>query len=197
MLNPTYTLPTRKSLSEGLLPQIYMRVKQNVKNDICKAQSVCLTTDSWISDNNKSFVALTAHYIDPDKGTFIYTRIIEFFHKSTEVTVEVSTEKSVSLSKVIVYCRLLMRQIRHHLTQATAVQNGKIHTLLHTLDEQLHRRFSSTESNSLYAESTILDPRFKNKGFRDENNFKRSLSALKQKVGYMRRTPAATESSEP
>lgn len=28
------------------------------------AQAICLTTDAWTSINNKSFIAITAHYID-------------------------------------------------------------------------------------------------------------------------------------
>ncbi|CAH0730113.1 unnamed protein product, partial [Brenthis ino] len=88
--------------------------------------------------------------------------ILKIFY---EVTVEVSAEKSVSLSKVIVYCRLLKRQITYRLSQAEAAQdNSKIYTMLRMLNEQLHRRFNSVEGNTLYAECDILDPRFKGKG---------------------------------
>lgn len=76
--------------------------------------------------------------------------ILKIFY---EVTVEVSTKKSTSLFKVIVYCRLLKRQITYRLSQVEAAQdNSKIYTILRTLNEQLHRRFNSVESNTLYAE---------------------------------------------
>lgn len=107
-----------------------------------------------------------------------------------EVTVEISTEKTVSLSKVIVYCRLLLRQVSHRLSEA-AMDSIKIQNLLATLEDQLQSRFGSIEGsrNPLYAECTILDPRFKGKGFRDEENFKRALASLSMRVGAMR-TPA-------
>lgn len=350
LLNPSYSLPTRKTLSESLLPRQYLQLKNQVKNEISKAQAVCITTDGWTSDNNESFIGVTAHYIDPEAGkmcanllgciefddshtsmnlchflknelrewqienkvgvivsdnaanivaavqlggwrsvgcfahslnlivqTGIGTmsdeltkvkRIVEYFQRSTtglnklksiqkqmntaelklkqdvstrwnstydmldrvvkikealiatlaivrsdlilstedwtliemalpilkifyEVTVEISSEKTVGLSKVIVYCRLLMRQISHRLSEAV-LDSSKIQTLLKTLDEQLHRRFGSIEGNPLYAECTILDPRFKGKGFRDDDNYKKALASLSMRVGAMRTLAAET-----
>lgn len=109
--------------------------------------------------------------------------ILKIFY---EVTTEISTEKTVSLSKVIVYCRLLSGHINQRLSQAEGERNEKVKNLLRSLQEQLYRRFDTIESNMLYAECTILDPRFKGRGFRDENNYKRALSKLKQKIGAMR-----------
>ncbi|CAH0714114.1 unnamed protein product, partial [Brenthis ino] len=122
LLNSSYSLPTRKTLSESLLPQRYLQLKEQVKNEISKAPAVCITTDSWTSYNNESFIAITAHYID----------------------------------------------------------------------------LEAVESNTLYAESTILDPRFKGKGFCDESKYERALASLKLKVGAMRihapeSTPIRTE----
>ncbi|KAJ8720654.1 hypothetical protein PYW08_006119 [Mythimna loreyi] len=49
MLNPGYTLPTRKTLSESLLPKVYNKVLETVKKQIAKAAAVCITTDAWTS----------------------------------------------------------------------------------------------------------------------------------------------------
>lgn len=65
LLNPQYQLPTRKTLSESILPKQYNECKEKVKADVKKAQSVCLATDGWTSVNNDSFIAVTVHYIDP------------------------------------------------------------------------------------------------------------------------------------
>lgn len=100
--------------------------------------------------------------------------ILQIFY---EVTNEVSQEKAVSLSKVIVYCRLLSRHINHRLSQAEAEgDTSAIYHLLRSLSEQLHKRYGNIESSMLHAECTILDPRFKGRGFRDENNYKKALT---------------------
>lgn len=64
MLNPAYNLPTRKTLTENLLPQHYLQLKQKVLIELSKASAVCITTDAWTSDNNESFIGITAHYIN-------------------------------------------------------------------------------------------------------------------------------------
>ena len=64
MLNPNYSLPTRKTLSNSLLDKKYYEVQSSVKEDMSKAQEVCITTDGWTSMNNDSFIAITAHFID-------------------------------------------------------------------------------------------------------------------------------------
>lgn len=47
MLNPDYTLPSRKTLSKSLLPILYNEIYDYVKNYIKKnAMYVSITTDS-------------------------------------------------------------------------------------------------------------------------------------------------------
>ncbi|KAM8702338.1 hypothetical protein ACLKA7_005002 [Drosophila subpalustris] len=43
-------------------------------------------------------------------------------------------------------------------------------------------RFGDIEKNFIYAESTILDPRFKSRGFKNEDNFKDAVQNLKIKL---------------
>lgn len=64
LLNPTYNLPTRKTLSNSLLTRYYEEVHKKVEEHVEKADAVCITTDSWTSLNNDSFIAVTAHYLD-------------------------------------------------------------------------------------------------------------------------------------
>nr|CAI5847868.1 unnamed protein product [Callosobruchus analis] len=63
MLNPGYALPTRKTVTNILLPALYLSELERVKNNLKIAESVCITTDSWTSANNESFTAVTAHYL--------------------------------------------------------------------------------------------------------------------------------------
>ncbi|CAG9782307.1 unnamed protein product [Diatraea saccharalis] len=69
MLCPGYTLPTRKTLSESLLPKLYEKVLEATKKKIEKAEAVCLATDGWTSINNDSFIAVMAHFLSDQQRT--------------------------------------------------------------------------------------------------------------------------------
>lgn len=62
MLRPQYDLPTRKALSNTIIPQIYDECKAIIAINLESAIAVCVTTDGWTSVNNESFVAVTAHF---------------------------------------------------------------------------------------------------------------------------------------
>ncbi|XP_051787963.1 zinc finger BED domain-containing protein 4-like [Erpetoichthys calabaricus] len=79
-----------------------------------------------------------------------------------QATREISTEKHVSLSKVIPLVSLL------HRTTATSERKGS--KLAAELSVQCHRCFKAIETFYGLAVSTYLDIRFKNLGFRDSAN---------------------------
>lgn len=64
MLNPSYVLPSRKTVSNNIIPRLYENCKNNVQYLIDSTVAVCLTTDCWISNENISFMATTAHFFD-------------------------------------------------------------------------------------------------------------------------------------
>lgn len=64
MLCPSYSLPSRKTLSNSLLPSVHNELFGKVKSELAKAKAISLTSDGWTSVNNVSFYALTAHFID-------------------------------------------------------------------------------------------------------------------------------------
>lgn len=64
MLCPSYVLPSRKTLTNSLLPVLYEEILSNVKEELRDASAVCLTSDGWTNINNISFYALTAHFVD-------------------------------------------------------------------------------------------------------------------------------------
>lgn len=74
-------------------------------------------------------------------------------------------EKQVSLSKVIVYCKLLRQHLNKYDTNTLTIQTQHF---VETLKEQVYKRFyekTDVEAHMLYAEASILDPRFKQRGF--------------------------------
>ncbi|XP_008182425.1 zinc finger BED domain-containing protein 6-like [Acyrthosiphon pisum] len=69
MLNPSYIIPSRKTVTQSLLPQMYEMTIERVKDQLKNVSAVCMTTDGWTSLNNESFVAVTVHFIDPENET--------------------------------------------------------------------------------------------------------------------------------
>lgn len=104
--------------------------------------------------------------------------ILEIFY---DITNEISAENNVSLSKVIVLCKIMIRHVNKKLNEEGTSGPIEIRLLLNTLRQQLNDRFKNVENNALYAEATILDPRFKKYGFRDENMCKIAINNLKKK----------------
>jgi len=64
MLNPGYDLPSRKSVSlllSNMYNQVYDEIKASLNSNV---EFVLLTTDTWTSLKNESYMAVTVHFID-------------------------------------------------------------------------------------------------------------------------------------
>ena len=59
-LNPSFTMPTQKTISYKHLPQVQFKLKAALK----KADHVCLTIDIWTSRDMRSYLGITCHYIE-------------------------------------------------------------------------------------------------------------------------------------
>ncbi|KAK7149159.1 hypothetical protein R3I94_008690 [Phoxinus phoxinus] len=118
----------------------------------------------------------------------IITQTVDALRPFEEVTREVSSEKYVSVSKVIPLVSLLQRACKH--------QGSSVAT---QLAQQCQRRFAGIETNHSLAASTFLDARFKYLGFQDKNNAegmkKRLSSELKEVYQTVESTPTPTPSS--
>lgn len=64
MLNGSYKLPSRKTVSNSIIPLLYHQTYENVKDIMTNSFAVCLTTDGWTSIKNESFMGVTAHFIN-------------------------------------------------------------------------------------------------------------------------------------
>lgn len=64
MLNPSYQMPNKKTLSNSLLAASYDKCLEKVKMEITEAKFVAITTDGWTSINNEGFYAITAHFLN-------------------------------------------------------------------------------------------------------------------------------------
>jgi hypothetical protein len=69
---PRYSVPSRKTFSERILPKMYQNVLTQVKLDLLQANHVAITTDMWTSVANCDFMAVTAHFYCPKKNTMVH-----------------------------------------------------------------------------------------------------------------------------
>ncbi|XP_025829087.1 LOW QUALITY PROTEIN: uncharacterized protein LOC112904078 [Agrilus planipennis] len=61
---PGYKLPTRKTLSNSLLQEVYTKCEDDVSVQLAEeVTTMCITTDLWTSRVTESYIAITGHYI--------------------------------------------------------------------------------------------------------------------------------------
>lgn len=92
-LNPSYQLPSRKTISNVMLPALYEEVYNNTRKIIADVNSVTLTTDCWTSRNTENFLAVTAHFIDRDfelKSVMLECASFGDRHTSTNLATELN-----------------------------------------------------------------------------------------------------------
>lgn len=66
MLNGGYALPSRKTVSNTMIPNLYHQTYEKVQVLMRNCFAVCLTTDGWTSVKNESYMGITAHFINED-----------------------------------------------------------------------------------------------------------------------------------
>lgn len=65
-LNPDYVLPSRKKISQ-MLEDKYNICSSEIKQKLQDVEHIALTTDIWSSDSQKSYISVTAHFIQNSK----------------------------------------------------------------------------------------------------------------------------------
>lgn len=60
---PRYIMPSRKTFSTQIIPQLYSNTMDLVKSDVHDAVSLAITTDGWTSRSNNSYLSYTAHFL--------------------------------------------------------------------------------------------------------------------------------------
>lgn len=96
-----------------------------------------------------------------------------------DITNEVSSEKNVSISKVMLFTHAMKIHLEKHSIQTSLPE---LHHMIDTFLKQISSRFKDIENNELITQPTILDPRFKKYGFYNLTKFDAAYASLKQKV---------------
>lgn len=92
---PGYVLPSRKTVSQKMLPALYESTKASVTEKLkqsvssSEVQKICLTSDLWTSRANESYIAVTGHYINDSfelKSILISCQNFEGSHTSENIS---------------------------------------------------------------------------------------------------------------
>lgn len=112
----------------------------------------------------------------------LLNELIKVFTIFDEITVEMSSEKHITLSKILVFVKIIMSKLN---SLAEADLLPEIKNVISRLINDCKGRFANYKSNDLLAQSTILDPRFKKLGFQDIRKYENALQVLKTKVSQL------------
>jgi len=110
----------------------------------------------------------------------IISNTCDILKRFKEITIEISSEKSVSISKVVVLSKALINycgQLKNKYPGSSVTTK-----FIDVLTSQVVSRFGPHERNILYAEAVILDPRFKNHGFLNNSAFIEGKKSLVNKA---------------
>ena len=66
LLKPQYQVPSRKYVTEKILPSIHSKMRNELEKQIQQTKFLSFTTDIWTSNSDVSFLSFTAHSISDD-----------------------------------------------------------------------------------------------------------------------------------
>lgn len=87
-LDPKYELPSRREIGRTLLPALYNKEVERVREELEEAAHVALTTDLWTSRQTKGYITVTAHYITSEwvlKSAVLETTCIVGSHTAENI----------------------------------------------------------------------------------------------------------------
>lgn len=62
-IDPRVELPSRKTFTHTILPELYAEAKAKLLTELSQAEHIALTTDCWTSMTNANYMTVTAHFI--------------------------------------------------------------------------------------------------------------------------------------
>lgn len=91
-LNPRYSIISRKRLTKDLLPQLFETSMNKLMLLLEKAVSISVTTDSWTSTANQSYLGITCHFFLVDnKDVTLHSAALDLLLIENDETAETLT----------------------------------------------------------------------------------------------------------
>ena len=63
-MDPKYDIPCWRYFADKVIPNLYDETRAVVETELKGAESVAITTDSWISRTCESYMTVTAHFLN-------------------------------------------------------------------------------------------------------------------------------------
>lgn len=82
VLEPRYSVPSRSTLTQYLLPNCFAQAKESLMKDVNGLKSFCFSFDFWTSLRAQSYLAVTIHYIKDDWSYNNYVLKVEQIDES-------------------------------------------------------------------------------------------------------------------
>lgn len=101
-LEPRYVIPSRKTITEKTVPNLYNEVVSEVKLSLRGAKRVALTCDGWTSRATEGYVTVTSHHITEDwslRSHVLQTRAMHDSHTGknlADLLKDVATEWGIN-----------------------------------------------------------------------------------------------------
>mgnify|MGYP000209209441 CR=1 FL=1 len=134
-----------------------------------------------ILDVKNSLMSMIAiHYPElhniTNEDIILIEQICDLLKVFKDCTEEMSSEKQVTLSKVI----LLQQALKKWCTkeQNKADIKDQVRAMAGNLLETLEKRFKGIEEHLIFSQATLLDPRLKKQGFSEARYFERAKQSL-------------------
>lgn len=127
----------------------------------------------------------------------IIEQLVPILKPFNEITNEISAEKTVTLSKVIIYCKIMTNHItKHHAPETITTYLEPVQRLIKKLNVEIHKKFGDIESSMLHAEATVLDPRFKKIGFNCVTKFENAVKEIRRQTFAIASVTVASDNIE-
>ncbi|KAJ8910633.1 hypothetical protein NQ315_012501 [Exocentrus adspersus] len=164
------------------LPEV--KLKQDIvtrwDSTLDMVQRACQIKDAIISTlalKNPALNTISANeYI-------ILEKLIDILQIFKDVTEEVSEEKGVTISKILLFVRAIYEHIQKYYNNPDL--ETELKGVVEVFRNNFFKRFSDVEDIAVYAESTVLDPRFKKYGFKEEHKYSDVVLNLRKKLSYV------------
>ena len=135
-LDPRYNLPSRRTITHTLLPDLYKEQRARVMFGLQEAKYVAITTDTWTSRVTESYLTVTAHYIDDEwnlKCHVLETLQMTTAHTSANLASELKTIfESWNIQDKI--CRIVTDNAANIVKAVTDLKYQHLPCFAHTLN---------------------------------------------------------------
>lgn len=79
LLNPSYKIPNRHTLSKVSIPALYQKFLIKTKEMVAaEAINGCMTTNCWTSRKNIGYIAITFHFVDTNFVHLLMTQCVNY-----------------------------------------------------------------------------------------------------------------------